>query len=364
MAESALGVFSIPSKFLKNLDTSIPAPTGLQTLFNKLEMGNSRILTMSQLESDQRIVFDINQESQMPHLTLPGSTTLIQHAVAEVKIAARLAVQDFLQVIPPEFGSTAPPLSQHQRRAWHSLRVLQDNVQKILRFGEWQAAMVLLYGYIPFLNTQHLNLNRDPNHFPQPVKAWSDPTADILGDLSNMADLIVEKGGQPDTIIIGSKVFNELIKNEKIAKLLDNNRIHMGIIAPRLQASGMVKIGELVIRGRTVSIFENTSLFEVADGTFKPYIPPHAVVLFDSNQEMITYTTPPTILREFSMGQFRAKNIMCESFSWAEQGSAIHVGTAACLLLLATRPNWTATLMSDRSTIDVTKLKDETKKYV
>lgn len=88
-----------------------------------------------------------------------------------------------------------------------------------------------------------------------PSKAWSDPTADILGDLGTMVKMLTRKGKAVSEFVGDSSVIEAMINNEKIYKMLDNRRMNLGNIDPSTLPEGASYYGSIVAGGRNLDLF-------------------------------------------------------------------------------------------------------------
>lgn len=112
-----------------------------------------------------------------------------------------------------------------------------------------------------------------------PGKSWGDAAANPLADLCAMARMMRKQGVMPTTLLVGANVASALLQNEKVLKLLDNRRIEIGGINPRIVAQGGAIIGNLVLDGVNVAVVDYAGEYENARGETKPYIDPDNAVL-------------------------------------------------------------------------------------
>ncbi len=78
-------------------------------------------------------------------------------------------------------------------------------------------------------------------HFPTVTTDWSDPAADVLGDLSSLAGVIrVDGKATADTLIMGEGSWQNFICNTKVLALADNRRITVGAVEPSMRGEGAI----------------------------------------------------------------------------------------------------------------------------
>lgn len=117
--------------------------------------------------------------------------------------------------------------------------------RKIRRSNELQAAQVMQTGKATFRDEEGailftLDYGANPTHFPVASKDWSDPTADIIGDLTQLA-AIVRRDGKvtPNRLIFGGTAWANAQANEAFMKRFDIRNAHYGEIRlPEMRGEG------------------------------------------------------------------------------------------------------------------------------
>ena len=124
---------------------------------------------------------------------------------------------------------------------------------------------------------------------PTATKAWSDPTADIIGDIIEYQDTMVERTGvKPTRLIMRTKVFRNLMKNDYI-----KNAIYVF-------AQGKVNVNENAVRqflnqeAGITSIALYDKVYTDEDGVTQFFIPDDVAVLIPEGNIGYTWfgTTP------------------------------------------------------------------------
>lgn len=111
------------------------------------------------------------------------------------------------------------------------------------------------------------------------AKGWDEDGAAILQDLQAMVKMLTEKGLPAEDLIIAADVADAIINNPTLQKLLDNNRMNLGGIAPLELPAGAAHIGTLNVFGKLINLIAYTETYEADDGTITPYIPDGTVIL-------------------------------------------------------------------------------------
>lgn len=124
-----------------------------------------------------------------------------------------------------------------------------------------------------------------------PAILWTQPNADIIGDLQGAITAIGESTGlRPEIILMDPVAAKLFVENEKIQKLLDIRNYHMGEVKPAELPSGAIYIGTLAPFGLPVYSYQTQYSILSADGktyTNKKLIPEGKVLLAPSNNTIV-----------------------------------------------------------------------------
>lgn len=106
-----------------------------------------------------------------------------------------------------------------------------------------------------------------------PSKMWSDPTADILGDIAAMCKVQAANGVRSTELLVDATVGAAILNNNKIKELLDNRNYNVGAVDPELVKFGVAKLARLNCNGYVVDILEYVEEYENDNGQSVPYLP-------------------------------------------------------------------------------------------
>nr|DAK04130.1 MAG TPA: major capsid protein [Caudoviricetes sp.] len=112
-----------------------------------------------------------------------------------------------------------------------------------------------------------------------PAKGWDTSEGVILQDLNQMVLMLTRKGLPAEELVVSGDVADAIINNTAIQKLLDNNRMNLGGIAPLELPEGAAHIGTLNVFGKMIKIISYVETYENDEGTVTPYIPDGTVIL-------------------------------------------------------------------------------------
>ncbi|NIZ47768.1 major capsid protein (plasmid) [Entomospira nematocerorum] len=329
---------------------------GLQRLFTKRIYSNQSVIRFAEHTEHQFIPDDVPANSHFSYELQAGEFSRGVYEIPFFATKTHLSAHTFLEPIPPE-SLMDRPLGERQRRAWHIANTWAAQGRMLGRELERQAASALWYGKIAFKHNTSPDFNRDPNAMLHVAKSWSDPSADILGDLTALAEQIILHGGSPDTVIMGPRAFDGMMKNEVIATLLDNRRIEIGTIAPRIQPTGMVRSAVLYIAGHPITFYQYNQKHDVPiEGGKKErrsYLDPQAVMMLDSSQELFGFFGSSILLDEYRLtNHITVQGMQFDAFVYPQPPSALAVGMQARPLLFPAMPNLTAVLKADGTKIE------------
>lgn len=112
-----------------------------------------------------------------------------------------------------------------------------------------------------------------------PAKGWDTSEGVILQDLNQMVLMLTRKGLAAEELVVSGDVADAIINNTAIQKMLDNNRMNLGGIAPLELPEGAAHIGTLNVFGKMIKIISYVETYENDEGTVTPYIPDGTVIL-------------------------------------------------------------------------------------
>ncbi|MFV1851635.1 MAG: major capsid protein [Thalassospira sp.] len=177
----------------------------------------------------------------------------------------------------------AGSMSPGQRRDANIAAILMDHRNEIMRRKLWMGWQVLRTGQVvvegPEYPSRTVDFNRDPllTKALIPADLWSDPSADIFGDLEAWAADIQNKSGVIALdVFVAPTVWSAMRKNTAFMKLLDNRR----------GTNSSIEIGPISVNSvrfvGTVgdfNIFVYAETYQDDDGNEIPYLGADEVVM-------------------------------------------------------------------------------------
>jgi hypothetical protein len=162
----------------------------------------------------------------------------------------------------------------------------------ITRREEWMAAQALFTGQIVVSGDGYDT--ETIQYWPtapadQPYVAlgsgdrWNESTSDPLGDLRLERRNGIQKSGvNPQDLILGTDALDALLNNEGFAKKLDNRRIDLGLIDPKMLPNGVTYWGYLKDSGIDLYSYDEW-YFDETSGLEVPMVPAKYALLGSAN---------------------------------------------------------------------------------
>ena len=164
-----------------------------------------------------------------------------------------------------------------------------DITNQVMRNLEVQAAQIYQTGKLSLWGEDGseafaIDFLPKTTHFPTAGIAWDQATSQKLNDIDSVAKEIRKNGkAKADTLIFGGKAWQAWIADENIQKLLDNRRINVGNVSPRMSDESGTYQGEIFINNYRYEMWTYDGVYENAAGDVVPYIDDDKVVVMASS---------------------------------------------------------------------------------
>ena len=170
-----------------------------------------------------------------------------------------------------------------------------------------------------------------------PDTMWSESGSDIMGDLHQIIRMLITKGNNASTVLLGSDVADALMKDAAIQKQMDLLRYNVGDIAPEALPQGAARLGRLNIRGRNIELltYDGTYVDEET-GEITPFVPEKKICVAAPGAGRILYGAVTQV--EQNDGQWHSYMGRRVPRYWAEKdGRELRV--ASCPLFIPKTKN-------------------------
>lgn len=162
-------------------------------------------------------------------------------------------------------------LSISRREEWISVQTMINNACTMQEINEDGTKGEIRYVQF-FENTSE--------HTYITANKWNSSTADIIGDIKAMCDLLAKRGMNAADLVIGSDVADAFENNEKIRELLNRNTmIKFGEINEKIEYPGVSSLGTLNFRGYLLKVWVVSNTYEDDNGNDVPYFPADAAMV-------------------------------------------------------------------------------------
>lgn len=162
--------------------------------------------------------------------------------------------------------------------------------ESIARRENWMAAQLLINASIIMeekTENPDVNIEKEIYFYEgdsndwiyTPSTDWSNPDADIIGDIAAMCQAQASNGVQGTELLVDAVVGAAILNNKKIKELLDNRNYNVGTVDPVLKEFSVAKLATLNCNGYVVDILQYVEEYEDDNGKSIPYLPKGYAVL-------------------------------------------------------------------------------------
>lgn len=109
--------------------------------------------------------------------------------------------------------------------------------------------------------------------------SWGDPKAPILDYLHAMARYLTARGLPASDLVCAPDVADAIVNNEGVLRLLDNRRVSVGEVAPKLETETASVMCRLNVHGRMIDVISYDETYIDDAGAVRQYIPEGKAVM-------------------------------------------------------------------------------------
>ena len=168
----------------------------------------------------------------------------------------------------------------------------------IIRAIEVQAANALFTGTVPLVNGDTVDYKQKATHQITVGTAWSNPAADVIGDIQGAIDVVRQDGLlEANVLILGTDSLKNFFANTALQAQANFRRIERtAIMMPEWAENGGVFHGEVTIGSHKLEVWSYPQTYEVPtgfglpnEGTSVPYVPVDAALITSSQARFDLY---------------------------------------------------------------------------
>ena len=188
----------------------------------------------------------------------------------------------------------------------------QEHMRRVARTYEFLASQSIITGKQPAIlgttNADQLyDFRRNTDNFITVGTAWSDVSADIMGDIDDGC-LLVRRNGRatPDMMVLSGVDMDAFIKNTSVKETADNRRFELIEVSTnnpvppkfdRFIQGGFIARGRLrTPKGFELWMFTYIDSFDDGVGDPQPYLPDNKTIICSSMARCDLYFGPPEVL--------------------------------------------------------------------
>jgi hypothetical protein len=120
--------------------------------------------------------------------------------------------------------------------------------------------------------------DKNPQQYT-PGKSWSDPSADILGDMNVMRQTVTKTGNKANILLVSPDVGEFILSNTEIRERLNNRRYDVGQVSPIELPEGAAEICRLKVGASVVTVIAYEETYQNDDGVDTPYLPEGTAIM-------------------------------------------------------------------------------------
>lgn len=187
------------------------------------------------------------------------------------------------------YGTSAQGTAQSQQ-----FETMEELSQRLDRLEEKQIVEAATSGTVTVLNatagvsyTVDYGMDSDNKVTLTGDDVWGGATSDILGDLEAGGQRLANKGCVATDIVLDVNAAAKYRADTAILALMDNRRVEMGEIKPRMLAGQRVQyLGQLSGIGVNVDVWCYLGGYETADDTFSYYLDSNRCIMIGQGVEV------------------------------------------------------------------------------
>ena len=172
-------------------------------------------------------------------------------------------------------------------RGWDNLYTMHQYTT------EYMAAQVMQTGALNMLDENgatvfELDFEMRASHILNVATAWSDPAADIIGDLQGASDTLKKDGfATAKFALMGMNAYISFLSNTAVKERYLDDRMKLGELNPSIQPDGTRYMGTVDINNNKLSILTYTDYFEEFGGSDPiEFMDPDKVIIMPGKEAM------------------------------------------------------------------------------
>lgn len=185
--------------------------------------------------------------------------------------------------VPGMDAFRSPAMSEAAKIGYHVGRAQAEQVKKIKRAIELQAAQALQTGIVTLKNADNIDFHKDSSLNNVPSTKW-DNSGTPIDDIEALAVEIYQKGKvKPNTAIFSANAWIAFRKNANVQSFFDKRFIEPGLLRPEETVLGATLQGRISIGDFMLNLYTYDGFYENANGSNVSYMNTETVIVMNSN---------------------------------------------------------------------------------
>lgn len=184
--------------------------------------------------------------------------------------------------VPGMDAFRSPAMSEAAKIGYHVGRAQAEQVKKIKRAIELQAAQALQTGIVTLKNADNIDFHKDSSLNNVPSTKW-DNGGSPIDDIEALAVEIYQKGKvKPNTAIFSANAWIAFRKNANVQSFFDKRFIEPGLLRPEETVLGATLQGRISIGDFMLNLYTYDGFYENSNGSNVSYMNSETVIVMNS----------------------------------------------------------------------------------
>jgi hypothetical protein len=184
--------------------------------------------------------------------------------------------------VPGMDAFRSPAMSEAAKIGYHVGHAQSEQVKKIKRAIELQAAQALQTGIVTLKNADNIDFHKDATLNNVPATKW-DNSGTPIDDIEALAVEIFQKGKvKPNTAIFSQNAWVGFRKNASVQSFFDKRFIEPGLLRPEETVLGATLQGRISIGDFMLNLYTYNGFYENSSGVNTSYMNSETVIVMSS----------------------------------------------------------------------------------
>lgn len=189
--------------------------------------------------------------------------------------------------VPGMDAFRSPAMSEAAKIGYHVGMAQSEQVKKIKRAIELQAAQVLQTGIVTLKNSDSIDFKKDSTLNNVPAVKWDNASGLPIDDIEALCIEIYKKGKiKPDSVIFSADSWMAFRKNTSVQNFFDKRFIEPGLLRPEETVLGATLQGRISIGDFRLNLYTYDGFYENSSGSNVSYMNAETVIVMSMNAQL------------------------------------------------------------------------------